>query len=170
MSGIWCEEGGGGLDGDRRPSVLTGRPLWTILAGAAVVLALAACSSAVPEGGDPWSASYAEDDGRVWAAIHQTLDTLGYVVEEEDRSDGRIRAAQVSDRPYEGVVLRIDQCGRPRWCTSTCVRRGARRFPSATTAGATRRCGSSSASSTGGSNGAPCATAVQCEWPPASPK
>ena len=109
MSGIWCEEGGGGLDGYRRPSVLTGRPLWTVLAGAAVVLALAACSSAVPEGGDPWSASYAEDDGRVWAAIHTTLDALGYVVEEEDRSDGRIRAAQVSDRPYEGVVLLIDQ-------------------------------------------------------------
>ena len=109
MSGIWCEEGGGEPDGDRRPSGLTGRPLWTILAGAAVVLVLAACSSAVPARGDPWSASYAEDDGRVWAAIHQTLDTLGYVVEEEDRSDGRIRAAQISDRPYEGVVLRIDQ-------------------------------------------------------------
>jgi uncharacterized lipoprotein len=109
MSGIWREEGGGGLDGSRRPTGLTSRPLWTILAGAAVVLALAACSSAVPEGGDPWSASYAENDGRVWAAIHTTLDALGYVVEEEDRSDGRIRAAQISDRPYEGVVLRIDQ-------------------------------------------------------------
>ena len=109
MSGIWCEEDGGGLDGDRRLSVLPGRPLWTVLAAAVVVLALAACSSVVPEGGDPWSASYADDDGRVWAAIHQTLDTLGYVVEEEDRSDGRIRAAQVSDRPFEGVALRIDQ-------------------------------------------------------------
>jgi hypothetical protein len=78
-----------------------------------VVLALAACSSVVPEGGDPWSASYAEDDGRVWIAIHQTLDELGYVVEEEDRGEGRIRAAQASDRPYEGVVLRVDLVRKP---------------------------------------------------------
>jgi hypothetical protein len=113
MTDIRCREGGrldgGGLDGSRRRRVQPGRPRWTVLVAAAVVLALPACSSVVPEGGDPWSASYAEDDGRVWAAIHQTLDALGYVVEEEDHGDGWIRAAQASDRPWEGVVLRIDQ-------------------------------------------------------------
>jgi hypothetical protein len=112
MWGIRCGKGGrpdsGALGGFGRWCVPPGRPLWAVLAAAAVVLALAACSSVVPEGGDPWSASYVKDVERVWAAIHQTLDGLGYVVEEEDRGDGRVRAAQVSDRPYEGVVLRID--------------------------------------------------------------
>ena len=117
MWGIRCGKGGrpdsGGPAGFRRWRVPPGRPLWAVLAAAVVVLALPACSSVVPEGGDPWSASYAEDVERVWIAIHHTLDALGYVVEEEDRGDGRIRAAQASDRPYEGVMLRIDLVRKP---------------------------------------------------------
>ncbi len=75
---------------------------------AAAALAAVACSSVVTESDDPWTASYVDDAERVWTAIHRTLDALGYEVEDEDRGEGAIRAAQIAERSYRSIVLNIE--------------------------------------------------------------
>jgi uncharacterized lipoprotein len=85
------------------------RRLAALLILAAAALAGVACSSVVSESDDPWTASYVDDAERVWAAIHRALDALGYEVEEEDRGDGTIRAAQINEPSYRSVVLRIEE-------------------------------------------------------------
>jgi len=99
----------GGPEADARRLSHTATLLrWmAVLAVAAVVAAVTACSSRVSEGDDPWTASYVGDGDQVWAAIHRALDALGYEVEEEDRGEGKIRAAQIAERSYQSVVLRI---------------------------------------------------------------
>ena len=82
--------------------------LLALAAAVAVVFACTGCSSIVSEPGDPWTASYVDDADRVWTAIHRTLDALGYGVEEEDRGEGAILAAQIVDRPYRSIVLHIE--------------------------------------------------------------
>jgi len=93
--------------GSERSRVPPERRLAALLMLTAAALAAVACSSVVSESDDPWTASYVDDAGRVWAAIHRALDALGYVVEEEDRGEGKIRAAQIAERSYQSVVLRI---------------------------------------------------------------
>ena len=94
-------------DGVEHSRIAPGRRLAAVLALTAAALAVVACSSVVSESDDPWTASYVDDAERVWAAIHRTLDALGYEVEEEDRGEGKIRAAQVAERSYQSVVLHI---------------------------------------------------------------
>jgi hypothetical protein len=93
--------------GSERSRVPPERRLAALLILAAAALAAVACSSVVSESDDPWTASYVGDAERVWAAIHRALDALGYEVEEEDRGEGKIRAAQVAERSYQSVVLHI---------------------------------------------------------------
>jgi hypothetical protein len=76
------------------------------------VLTLGACTSSTAADEDAWTAAYVDNPDRVWTAIHQSLEQLGYAVEEENRFDGTIRAVEMSDRPYQAVVLRIDQIQR----------------------------------------------------------
>lgn len=84
----------------------------TLVAAAVTLVAAAGCSSAADSDPDAWAAAYVHNPDRVWAAIHDALDELGYEVEEEDRLEGRIRAAEITDDPYRGVVLQIDQVQR----------------------------------------------------------
>lgn len=82
---------------------------------AAVIVAVvigSACSSGSLGSDDQWMRGYLDDPDRVWAAIHLTLDELGYEVDKENRVDGEIRAAAVEDRPNKGVVLKINQVMR----------------------------------------------------------
>lgn len=78
---------------------------------AVLLAAVAGCSSSASDP-DAWTAAYVDNPDRVWAAIHVSLDELGYEVEEEDRLEGTIRAAEIADEPYRGVVLHIDQVQR----------------------------------------------------------
>lgn len=91
---------------------LAARRVLALLAVGAGVLAASACTSSGAEGGDAWTAAYASSADRVWTAVHQSLDELGYEVEEESRHEGTVRAAQIAGRAYEGVVLRISQVQR----------------------------------------------------------
>jgi hypothetical protein len=75
-------------------------------------LPLSGCSSQQGAGSDEWSAGYVDTPDRVWAAIHGSLDELGYEVEEENRLDGTVRAVAITDRPDQGLVLHIDQIQR----------------------------------------------------------
>jgi hypothetical protein len=75
---------------------------------ATIVVVGASCSSIVSEPGGAWTASYVDDEERVWTAIHRTLDALGYEVEDEDRGEGAIRAAQIAERSYRSIVLHIE--------------------------------------------------------------
>jgi hypothetical protein len=82
---------------------------------AAVMLAVvigSACTSGSLGSDDKWMRGYLDDPDRVWAAIHLTLDELGYEVDKENRVDGEIRAAAVENRPNKGVVLKINQVMR----------------------------------------------------------
>ena len=82
------------------------------VAAAVTLLAAAGCSTSAGSEPDAWAAAYVDNPDRVWAAIHDALDELGYEVEEEDRFEGRIRAAEIADDRYRGVVLQIDQVQR----------------------------------------------------------
>jgi len=78
-----------------------------------VALGLGGCASGpAGPGNEEWSAAYVDNPDRVWAAIQQTLDELGYEVDEESRFDGTIRAAEITDRPDQSIVLHIDQIQR----------------------------------------------------------
>ena len=79
---------------------------------AIVALSLAGCASRPGSDADEWSAAYVANPDRVWAAIHQTLEELGYEVDEESRLDGTVRAVAITDRPDQSIVLHIDQIQR----------------------------------------------------------
>jgi hypothetical protein len=50
---------------------------------------------------------------RVWGAVVRSLPRAGYIIVEEDRGQGRIRAESAADPAYRAVVLdvRVDQRG-----------------------------------------------------------
>ena len=79
---------------------------------AVMLVAAAGCASSAFSDPDAWAAAYVDSPDRVWAAIHEALDELGYGVEEEDRLEGTIRAAEIADDPHRAIVLRIDQVQR----------------------------------------------------------
>ena len=82
------------------------------LAAAALAIVGAACSTLVSEPADPWTATYVESADRVWTAIHATLEALGYDVEDEDRRQGAIEAAQAAAPSYRSIVLHIEVVSR----------------------------------------------------------
>lgn len=80
------------------------------------VLALAVlvglgCSSSAPAG-EQWTASYVEPPDRVWAAINQTLEDLGYEIEQADRHESIIVARSSGDESDPPMTLRIAQVAR----------------------------------------------------------
>ena len=78
---------------------------------AAVVLAamvLASCASVAEPPGTA-SAQFFQNPDRVWAAIGETLETLGYEVETSNRMDGAIRAVPAAGGESPGIVLDISQ-------------------------------------------------------------
>ncbi len=77
------------------------------LAGAVALLGLA-CSSAAPAA-EKWTASYVDPPDRVWVAINQTLEALGYQIEQADRHESIIVATAGADDPATSVTLRIAQ-------------------------------------------------------------
>lgn len=79
----------------------------TTLAGLALVVGFA-CSSTAPAA-EEWTASYVDPPDRVWATINQTLDTLGYDIEEADRHESIIVASLAADETSPAVTLRIAQ-------------------------------------------------------------
>ena len=93
------------------PGLHPRRQLATIVAGTlaavAVVMALA-CSSASPAP-EKWTASYLDPPDRLWAAITQTLEALGYDIEDADRHESVIVATTGADDPATAVTLRIAQ-------------------------------------------------------------
>jgi uncharacterized protein (DUF2461 family) len=94
------------------PTVSVRLAIATLTVAGVAVLTLGGCASSPAADDDAWSAAYVDNPDRVWTAIHQSLEQLGYEVEEEDRFDGTIRAVEMTDRPYQAVVLRIDQIQR----------------------------------------------------------
>ena len=88
-----------------------------LLLSSVVVVGLSAigCSatSAVLASGDDWSRSYVLPYDRVWRAVVRSLSSTGYVIDEEDREQGRIRAESAADPAYRAVVMdvRVDQRG-----------------------------------------------------------
>jgi hypothetical protein len=88
-----------------------------LLLSSLVVVGLSAigCSatSEVLANGDDWSRSYVLPYDRVWRAVVWSLSSTGYIIDEEDREQGRIRAESAADPAYRAVVLdvRIDQRG-----------------------------------------------------------
>jgi hypothetical protein len=95
------------------PSVITGAGCSFLAVAAAVAaIGLASCSSSPTAEDDAWSAAYVNNPDLVWAAILLSLEELGYEVEEEDRLEGTIRAVEITDPPYRGVTLNIDQIQR----------------------------------------------------------
>ncbi len=76
-----------------------------------VALAGLACSSAPPTT-DQWTETFVEPPERVWVAINQTLEALGYEIEEADRHNSIIVATSGSDDTDPPVVLRVAQVAR----------------------------------------------------------
>lgn len=94
-------------------SAITGAGRCVLATVAAVAaIGLASCSSSPTAEGDAWSAAYVDNPDRVWTAMHLSLEELGYEVEEEDRLEGSIRAVEITDPPYRGVTLNIEQIQR----------------------------------------------------------
>jgi hypothetical protein len=78
---------------------------------AAVVVAsmvMASCASVAEPPGTA-SAQFFQNPDRVWAAIGETLETLGYEVETSNRIDGVIRAVAAAGVEFPGIVLEISQ-------------------------------------------------------------
>ena len=78
--------------------------------GIAVVVGLA-CSSATPAP-EQWTATYVEPPDRVWVAIAQTLEALGYDIEETDRHNSIVVARSGGDESDPAVGLRVAQVAR----------------------------------------------------------
>jgi hypothetical protein len=70
-----------------------------------------ACSSAAPAG-EQWSANYVESPERVWVAINQTLEALGYEIEESDRHNSIVIASSEGDEGEPSLRLRVAQVAR----------------------------------------------------------
>ena len=87
-----------------------GRALACTMLGLAALVGLA-CSSAAPSP-DQWTASYVEPPERVWVAISQTLEALGYDIEEADRHNSIVVARSAGDEAEPAVVLRVAQVAR----------------------------------------------------------
>jgi hypothetical protein len=77
------------------------------LAALAALLGLA-CSTTT-SAAEKWTASYVAPPDRVWAAINQTLEALGYDIVQADRHESIIVAAAGADDPTTVVTLRIAQ-------------------------------------------------------------
>ena len=73
------------------------------------VLCAVGCASAPVEvvGEDGWSRRYALPFDRVWTAAVTVLSDGGYVLGEQDRGQGRIRAESSSEPAYRAVVLLV---------------------------------------------------------------
>lgn len=99
---------------DPRESItdqLTRRSTPAAIAGALAALAAVlglACSFVTPAA-EKWTASYVAPPDRVWAAINQTLEALGYDIVRADRHESIIVAAAGADDPATAVTLRIAQ-------------------------------------------------------------
>ena len=76
-----------------------------------VALVGLACSSAPPPA-EQWTASFVEPPDRVWVAINQTLEDLGYEVDEADRHNSIVIATSGTEGTDPPVVLRVAQVAR----------------------------------------------------------
>jgi hypothetical protein len=103
------------------PTVRAGhlRGVWSralLLSGVVVVVLFAIgcqATSGSSASGDDWSRSFVLPYDRVWTAVVRSLSSSGYILDEQDPGQGRIRAESVADPAYRAVVLdvRVDQRG-----------------------------------------------------------
>ena len=83
-----------------------------ILAVAVALLASAACSTSSNAGSDGLTTSYFMPPQNVWSGIQRTLVDLDYLITDQNRTDGIIRAESSKLEGGALVVLNIDQIMR----------------------------------------------------------
>ena len=91
-------------------------PRALLLAGVVVVALFAigcTAASGSSAGRDDWSRSFVMPYDRVWVAVVRSLPKAGYIIVEENRGQGRVRAEAAAEPAYRAVVLdvRVDQRG-----------------------------------------------------------